>query len=700
MQLSIHARLLLGAALCLVASAVTADPEPLSLDKMLTGIDARFDETLKSDEVILEAAKNLFAFLATISLVWTMSLQILRQDIGEVLMELLRFTIVTGTMYWLLINASEHAGGEGFVQKIVASFYQLNHGQAFDDFPAGGDGAMRRALQVYLKVIADTAEGDDGERVVSGLIGIIVLIALTLLAAQFLVALVMAWFLGYGGIFLLGFGGARWSSQIAVSYYKHVIALGVSILALGVIGAISESLLGEIVPSQQMRAELPYAKLGEILAISVLMLVLGIRVPQLLYTLVTGSSLGLFAGTAGLIGSAIATGGGAAFASASGRFPSGDGGAASNGSTARSGSAMEAIERSAVSVGGIADPFHVVGGSDPFGVPRAADAHRGTGAGSVFDSAGSGSADATPMSVPAMGIGGGSSAYGSTESAASMGGAHGWPSGLGEAAASRSSTMARETDAQVASQADAGDTQEPGRPDYMAEMSAITSARSDSFSTTTEAFHSSDATHSQSESHAASAMDPPSIDKATSAAVTTGAVTELPSADSTDTDVGGEIRPIDKEISSPLPHASEGGAHATSVGTARAAETKGGDSSHQEIGHLIHGSLAESGTIGSGANESEAHTEQHRHTEASPDMSDTAAAKPLDESRTTTAPGDGSDIPFAPTDDAPSEPQRTETSVRVSLPMPDPPVVTASVEVAAEAPAAPDDTGADEEQAS
>jgi len=341
-------------------------------------------------------------------------------------------------------------------------------------------------------VIKDTSEGDEGDRIVGGVIGIIVLIALTLLAAQFLLALTMAWFLGYGGIFLLGFGGARWSSQIAINYYKHVVAVGVAILALSVVGLVSEAILGNITPSASMRSELPYARLGEILVVSILLLVLGLRVPQLLYTLVTGSSLGMFAGTAGMVGSAIAAGGGAAFASVSGGLGARNRASGSGESTHRSSSAMEAVERSAVSASGMADPFHVAGGSDPFGVPRRPDSHRGGGGGSVFGTSASHStveanassvvAGTARQSAPAP-----APAPGTDDSTGGQAAGGSGPGKAGDSIASPTSgsfatapdPMSRDRAHASASHASAIEPGETSQTDYTAEMSAIVAERGD-----------------------------------------------------------------------------------------------------------------------------------------------------------------------------------------------------------------------------
>lgn len=461
MQFSISGRILLGLGLALVASLSFAQTAPY--EHLVTDVEAEFAK-LNLGGSILDAAKNFFWFLATVSLVWTMGLQIVRQDIGEALMELLRFVVATGTLYWLLVNASTQGGGEGFVQLIVDSFYQMtNNDDSGSAFRTWGNSGAWRAVHVYLKVVEDTAVGEDPDRIVGGIMGVLILVVLTLLAAQFLLALIMAWLLGYGGIFLLGFGGSRWTSQIAINYYKHVVALGIAIISLGAIGIASDNVFANVIPSFGLRSQLTYLNLAMTLAVSLLMLVLGIRVPQLLYTLVTGSSIGLFAGTAGMVGSAIATGGGAAFASAHGGFSTGPGTgdmSGSNGSRARSPSAMEAVERSAASAGAMADSFHVAGGADPFGVTRGTHDQR-VSHGSVFGA----TADARVMpDITRPGDGASDSS----------------PAALAEGKAGRVAASGVVSAAAIShdrSFSPPRADEELARPDYLAEMSALTSAR-------------------------------------------------------------------------------------------------------------------------------------------------------------------------------------------------------------------------------
>lgn len=367
------------------------------------------------DETILEAAKTLFWSLAAISLVWTMGALIVRQDIGELLMELLRFVIATGFFYWLLVNASSREGGEDFVGDIVSSFLQMASGVLSDETVRGhGDGVMSKGLIAYFDVLLNTGDGENADRVLSGIIATAILCVCSVMAAQFLLALVMAWILGYAGIFLLGFGGARWTSSIAINYYKHVVAVGAALLVLSMAGAITGTLLDDVGQEGMSRNYAAFASLGMMLGISILMMVVSIKVPQMIYTLVTGSVVGLYAGSANAAGTAIAAGGSSAYAAAMGRFPGGGGGSggdapggpAGSGASRRAESVMDAVHRSASIAGGMADPFHVNSGADPFGAARAPDVRRGgTRHGSVFG----------PMPTDAWSTASGPSSFGAAE---------------------------------------------------------------------------------------------------------------------------------------------------------------------------------------------------------------------------------------------------------------------------------------------
>jgi len=369
----------------LVAPGALAEPIPV---RDVAGEVMSLFTGYPLNEKILQAAKTLFTALATISLVWTMGMLIVRQDIGELLMELLRFIVVTGTFYWLLINASVREGGAGFIDDIVASFFSMVNDSPTDELVRNkANGILARGLHVFYRTVNDTGAGDVADRLLTGGIGLAILVVCAVMAAQFLLALVMAWVLGYAGIFLLGFGGARWTSSIAINFYKHVVAIGVALLALSIIGTVAAGFLDELEFDENTRFATDYPYLGLMLAASILMMVLSTKLPQLLYTLVTGSTLGMYAGSASAAGTAIASAGSAAMAMAAGRLP-GDGhggpsGAEHTGSR-RMDSIMGAVQRSASAVSDMSDPIHVGTGQSSFGMVRSSEPYRKIRDGSVF----------------------------------------------------------------------------------------------------------------------------------------------------------------------------------------------------------------------------------------------------------------------------------------------------------------------------
>ena len=48
----------------------------------------------------------------------------------------------------------------------------------------------------------------------------VILIILALISINMVILLVSGWILAYAGIFFLGFGGSRWTSEIAINYYR------------------------------------------------------------------------------------------------------------------------------------------------------------------------------------------------------------------------------------------------------------------------------------------------------------------------------------------------------------------------------------------------------------------------------------------------------------------------------------------------
>ena len=266
--------------------------------------------------IIFKAASYLFWSLATISLVWSMATILLRRaDFGELFLELVRFIIFTGLFYWLLKQASTQ---DGFIYNIVDSFKEMAGASgAHGGLDVAADSLINIGLNIFYRVIDQVQNAEAEDTLISAGMALFILAALTLVTAQMVLVVIMAWMLAYGGIFLLGFGGSRWTSLIAINYYKHAVAVGIALFALFTLMHFGFIFLKQIAdPVMEAGKGLHYIELADMFVVALLMAVLGVKLPGLFYTLVTGSQLGLLAGTASMAGTAIITGGSGAIAAA------------------------------------------------------------------------------------------------------------------------------------------------------------------------------------------------------------------------------------------------------------------------------------------------------------------------------------------------------------------------------------------------
>ncbi len=69
------------------------------------------------------------------------------------------------------------------------------------------------------------------------------MLLLAAVAVNMLLILVSAWILMYAGIFFLGFGGSRWTSDMAINYYRTVLGVAVQLMAMVLLVGIGTDLL-------------------------------------------------------------------------------------------------------------------------------------------------------------------------------------------------------------------------------------------------------------------------------------------------------------------------------------------------------------------------------------------------------------------------------------------------------------------------
>lgn len=118
-----------------------------------------------------------------------------------------------------------------------------------------------------------------------------IMLLLAAVAVNMLLVLVSAWILMYAGIFFLGFGGSRWTSDMAINYYKTVLGIGVQLMTMVLLVGIGNDLLSGFY-AKMNKGTLNFEELGIMLVFCFALLILVNKIPSLLSGIITGSGIG------------------------------------------------------------------------------------------------------------------------------------------------------------------------------------------------------------------------------------------------------------------------------------------------------------------------------------------------------------------------------------------------------------------------
>ena len=269
----------------LVAAAQSASVQR-SIDTLLSkyrSAGQTWERTIES------AASHLFWLLALISLGWTcVSMAIKQADLTEIVAELCRYIMFTGLFVWLLTN------GAAFANDIVNSLRQIGGeaaGTGQQIFPMA---ILNLAMQVFQQTLQNVNWLQPESIVAPVIIAVLILVVCALVAVNMILLLCAAWIVLYAGLIFLGFGGCRWTSDMAINYYRTVLSVGVSLMTMELIIGIGVQFLQQLVAATSQA--LDPGQLGIILVAVIILAVISHRLPHIVAWMVVGG------GTNGAIG--------------------------------------------------------------------------------------------------------------------------------------------------------------------------------------------------------------------------------------------------------------------------------------------------------------------------------------------------------------------------------------------------------------
>ncbi len=243
---------------------------------------------------ITARASWLFWTLAVISLTWTMGQLVLRRaEIGEFLGEFLSFTVMTGFFWWLLTN------GPTFAVQIINSMRQLA-GSASGLGPNIYPSTLADiGFQLLDRVVMQSSAWSPINSAFGLLVATVILVVVALIAINMLVLLVSGWILAYAGIFFLGFGGSRWTSDMAINYYRTVLSLGAQLAGMVLVVGIGFGFVNLYYAN--MSGIVSIHELAVLMVAAIILLGLVNKIPPLLGGLAMGGGVGALGSGASLM---------------------------------------------------------------------------------------------------------------------------------------------------------------------------------------------------------------------------------------------------------------------------------------------------------------------------------------------------------------------------------------------------------------
>lgn len=268
--------------------------------------------------IITSYASWLFWTLVVISMVWTFGMMALRKaDLGEFFAEFVKFTIFTGFFWWLLTN------GPNFAMDIINSLRTI--GSEASGLGRGLNPST--PIDIAFDIIAKAAKSYSVTSPIDNLsiflTTLAILACMTVVAANVLLALVTAWAIAYAGVFVLGFGGARWTSDIALNYFRSVMGIALKLMTMTLLVGIAVSIIDGY--HADLAAKASMDELLVIFVVSLVLVILVNTIPNVMAGLIPGGGGAASAGSsfgagaimgAGMAAAGMATGGAALAAKA------------------------------------------------------------------------------------------------------------------------------------------------------------------------------------------------------------------------------------------------------------------------------------------------------------------------------------------------------------------------------------------------
>ncbi|OKP00811.1 P-type conjugative transfer protein TrbL [Xenorhabdus eapokensis] len=250
-----------------------------SLLDMVKASAAQWDGKLKG------YAKTLFWLLATIQFVWAFFPLVFRQaDFGEIVGELIRFILITGFFYALLLFSADWAGA------VVDSFRQASaHAAGLGTKDIRPGDIFGTAIDL-ANTVGNVETWNPLAAMMIALSALVVLVSFAFIAAFMGLTIIESYVVINASALFMGFGASQWTREYALAIVRYAVSVGAKLFILTLI-------VGMIVDSAKEWSAVYTvssndASMWTMVGLSLTCAYLAKTIPELVAGMISGTSIG------------------------------------------------------------------------------------------------------------------------------------------------------------------------------------------------------------------------------------------------------------------------------------------------------------------------------------------------------------------------------------------------------------------------
>ncbi len=185
---------------------------------------------------LLGFARTLFVSLATLSLGLGLVRMLLNgeSNVGTFAALIAKWLLYVGTFTWIMSNN---------IPKIIVNSFVTMGANIGGTGSIAPDNILSAGIRMYGTLVQRGWEAGWGDFLGVTLLGLIVLVVIAMIAGLFALALIEMHLVICGGAVLLGFSGFDFTRDIAVSYLKYAVSVGIKLMMIMIIYGLANNLI-------------------------------------------------------------------------------------------------------------------------------------------------------------------------------------------------------------------------------------------------------------------------------------------------------------------------------------------------------------------------------------------------------------------------------------------------------------------------